>query len=57
MERLRGCKWQQGIFKPLTTWREAVTDVQERRRDEVVNAITHRNSSLQSHNYTSEQGK
>lgn len=56
MERLRGSPLQPGIHRSVAVWQEAVTSVQEKRRDEVVNAITQRHSPLQNGVNTSEQG-
>lgn len=57
MERLRGSPLQPGIHRSVAVWHEAVTSVQEKRRDEVVNAITQRHNPLPSTQNTSEQGK
>uniref|UniRef100_A0A0P4W0V5 Uncharacterized protein n=1 Tax=Scylla olivacea TaxID=85551 RepID=A0A0P4W0V5_SCYOL len=46
MERLRGSSLQSGIHRSVAQWHEAVTSVQEKRRDEVVNAITQRHNPL-----------
>lgn len=56
MERLRGSSLQSGIHCSVAQWHEAVTSVQEKRRDEVVNAITQRHNPLPNGHSTSEQG-
>ncbi|XP_068204160.1 uncharacterized protein [Palaemon carinicauda] len=55
MERLRGAPLQPGIHRSIVAWQEAVTTVQERRRDEVVNAITQHHNPLPNAHHTSEQ--
>ncbi|XP_042206137.1 uncharacterized protein LOC121855285 [Homarus americanus] len=55
MERLRGSSLQPGIHRSIAVWLEAVTNVQEKRRDEVVNAITQRHNPLPNAHHTSEQ--
>lgn len=55
MERLRGSALQAGVHKAITSWHDAITQVQERRRDEVVNAITQRHSPMPNPHHTSEQ--
>ncbi|XP_053634740.1 uncharacterized protein [Cherax quadricarinatus] len=55
MERLRGSPLQPGIHRSVALWLEAVTSVQEKRRDEVVNAITQRHNPLPNAHHTSEQ--
>lgn len=55
MERLRGSPLQPGIHRSVAVWHEAVTSVQEKRRDEVVNAITQRHNPLPNTQNTSEQ--
>ena len=55
MERLRGSNLQMGIHKSLVTWQEAILQVQERRRKEVINTLSNR-SSMPSHHFPNEQG-
>ncbi|KAK3867134.1 hypothetical protein Pcinc_027381 [Petrolisthes cinctipes] len=55
MERLRGSPLQPGIHRAVGSWLAAVTGVQERRRDEVVNAITQRHNPLPGAHNTAEQ--
>ncbi|CAL4084956.1 unnamed protein product, partial [Meganyctiphanes norvegica] len=55
MERLRGSALQAGVHNAITAWHDAITQVQERRRDEVVNAITQRHSPMPNAHHTSEQ--
>ncbi|KAK7080226.1 hypothetical protein SK128_015763 [Halocaridina rubra] len=55
MERLRGSPLQPGIHRSIALWHEAVTTVQERRRDEIVNAITQHRNPLPNAHHTSEQ--
>lgn len=55
MERLRGSPLQPGIHRSIAVWHEAVTTVQERRRDEVVKAITQHHNPLPNAHHTSEQ--
>lgn len=57
MERLRGSPLQPGIHRAVGSWLAAVTGVQERRRDEVVNAITQRHNPLPGAHNTAEQGQ
>ncbi|RXG57769.1 hypothetical protein Avbf_06913 [Armadillidium vulgare] len=42
MERLRGAPLQSGIHTSLTRWHEAIVKVQEKRREEVLNALSQR---------------
>lgn len=56
MERLRGTLLQSGIHRTLTLWHEAILKVQEKRREEVINALSNRNNASSSH-LTNDRGK